>query len=101
MSDIGDACSWNYQCLNNACGRDHNTSKKICCPTDTVVSGAWGLDYCSNYAGGEECSQNNQCKSGVCNADHMCTCTDGKMLCGANCYDMKSNGKTCTITIRD
>jgi hypothetical protein len=58
-------CSWDWDCDNDACGREHNTDKKVCCPTGQTSS-YFGFDWCSGYEDGEVCRHDGQCKSEVC-----------------------------------
>lgn len=80
QKNIGDACFWNWECANYACGRPLATDSKECCDTNEVCSFV-GFDYCSGYDIGTACQHNCQCRSDSCTHD-LCLCPSGKVKFG-------------------
>lgn len=89
--DDGMACSWNWQCTNNACGRATNTTVKECCPSGKVYS-YLGFDYCANYNDGVACTFDGQCKSDHCNNNHTCGSQPDGTACDSHA---DCNNKSC------
>lgn len=111
MSADGASCSWNWQCKNNACGRDENTSSKKCCSTGKYITSGL-FDYCAGYGGGSGCSLNEQCMSGAClpnpnpkaadkdKGGGVCACPGAhESLCECEslckCVDLQTNDAHC------
>jgi hypothetical protein len=82
MSNPSEACSWNRDCQNDACGREGDVDKKVCCSTGKTCS-YWGFDWCSEYNSGDVCKHDCQCRSGTCDNGRCASCD----FCwkGANC----------------
>ena len=73
---VGERCSWNNNCANDACGREtadeSNNNKLICCPSGKVVQSsliAGARDYCSNMPSGTACYSDASCASGECDGN--------------------------------
>jgi hypothetical protein len=61
----GEDCSWDADCENDACGREGDVDRKVCCSSDAVGS-FMGFDWCANYEVGKTCKHDVQCKTGNC-----------------------------------
>lgn len=87
--NVGQKCSINKDCKNNACGRNGGVnSPTICCPGNKVFNSPSGYDYCENVLElNRECGSDKQCKSGNC---------DGNTFDNGHCREFSEKGSRCS-----
>jgi hypothetical protein len=73
-------CSWDYECANDACGREGDVDEKVCCKTGQYCT-PFGFDWCSGYGAGAPCKHDCQCTGDLTCHNDKCTCPAGFNAC--------------------
>lgn len=73
LKDVGDSCSLDSECKNDACGRPNaKTSDLECCASGSVTRYLL-KDYCTEMPDGTDCRTDAMCKSDSRCINNKCT----------------------------
>jgi hypothetical protein len=86
---VGERCSSNDECGNDACGRASaaNGTPTTCCASGSVSMYA-GYDYCTRMSEGATCWSDAQCASGYCKGNYS-------GFVKGRCFRRRGEGESC------